>query len=58
MSLPRHGTCGAARHLRSLTPGDLRSHGPAPVHRAQKNNQDSSREKGESRPHDPRSTFT
>ena len=30
-------TYGAARHLRSLTPGRLRSHGPVPVHRATQN---------------------
>ena len=29
-------TCGAARHLRSLTPRRQRSHGPEPVYKAPK----------------------
>ena len=29
-------TCGAARHVRSLTPGRQRSHGPEPVDKARK----------------------
>ena len=36
-------TCGAARHLRSLTPGRLRGHGPVPVYRVQKNSTQDSR---------------